>query len=81
MQVIAEAEIAEMIRSCLPALDEMEAAYIQECYLHEPPMPLAVFSKRWRLSAKALNEFRTRALARLRELMAQKGITSIADVI
>jgi hypothetical protein len=81
MQVIPEVEIAELIRSCLPALDEVEAAYIEDCYLQEPPTPLAVFSEQWRLSTKALKELRSRSLLRLKDRIARKGITSIADVI
>jgi hypothetical protein len=81
MQVTAEEEIADVLRACLRDLDQIEAAFIQDCYLQEPPMPLRDFSNKWGLSAKALNEVRRRALAGLKDLMAQKGITSIADVV
>ena len=81
MQVTAEEEIADLLGSCLPELDQVEAAFIEECCLREPKMPLAVFSRQWHLSTKAVKELRTRALLTLRDVMAQKGITSIADIM
>ena len=81
MQVTAHDQMADLVASCLSELDEIEAAYVQDCYLLEPPVPLAVFSKHWRLSAKALSEVRKRALTRLKDVMAKKGITSVADIM
>jgi hypothetical protein len=81
MQVTAEEEMADLVLACLPELDEMEAAYIRDCCLREPTMPLRDFSQQWGLSAKALKEVRGQALVRLKDLMAQKGITSITDIV
>lgn len=81
MQVTAEEELGDVLDACLRDLNEIEAAFIQECCLREPKMPLRDFSKMWGLSAKALKEVRRQALERLRDLMAQKGITSISDVV
>ena len=81
MQMTGEDEMAGLIRSCLPALDQIEAAFIQECCLREPKVTLAVFSGQWDLSTKALNEVRKRVLVRLKDLIAKKGITSIADIM
>ena len=81
MQVIAEDEIEALVRSCLPALDEIEAAFIEECWLREPKVPLTDFSQRWDLSGKALTELRSRVLVRMKDVMAKKGITSIANIM
>jgi hypothetical protein len=81
MQLTAEEEMTDLIRACLPELERIEAAFIQECYLQEPTVPLANFSKEWRLSAKALNEVRKRALVRLKDLVAKRGFNSILDII
>ena len=81
MQVMAEDEMAGLISACLPGLDEIEAAYIRNCWLREPQMPLATFSKEWHLSAKRLAELRSRVLVRLKELLASKKICSVVDVV
>lgn len=81
MQVIAEDEMAGILRSCLQELDQVEAAFIEDCWLREPQLPLRDFSKEWGLSTKELKEVRERALVRLKDLMARKGITSIADIV
>jgi hypothetical protein len=81
MRLTAEEEMTDLIRACLPELEQIEAAFIQECYLQEPTVPLADFSKEWRLSAKALNEVRKRALLRLKELMSKQNINSLADIV
>jgi hypothetical protein len=56
MQVTAEEEMAEWVGSCLPALDEIEAAFVCDCFLREPTVPRRQFSKQCGLSAKALSE-------------------------
>ena len=81
MQVTADDEIAELVRSCLPELDGVEAAFVRECCLREPTVPITNFSKQWGLPAKALTEVRERALGRLKDLMAKRGITSVADIM
>jgi hypothetical protein len=81
MQVTAEEELADLFCACLRELDEIEAAFIEDCCLREPKMQLRDFSKRWGFSAKALIEVRNRALDRLKDEMARKGITSLADII
>jgi hypothetical protein len=81
MQATLEVEIAELIRSCLPALETIEAAFIEECWLREPKVLLTEFSQRWQLSGKALTDLRSRALVRLKDVMVKKGITSIADIV
>lgn len=81
MQVTAEEELSDLLDACLPALDEIEATFVEDCCLREPQLTLRDFSIMWGLSAKALQEVRKQVLVRLRELMAQKGITSIADII
>jgi hypothetical protein len=81
MQVTAEEEMADLLDACLPELDGVEAAFVRDCWLREPQLPLRDFSKKWRLSAGALNVVRKRALVRLKDVMAKKGITSIADIV
>ncbi len=81
MQVMAGEEMAGLISACLPGLEEIEAAYIQNCWLREPPVPVGKFSKEWHLSAKRLAELRSRVLVRLKTLMAKKGFTSVADFL
>jgi DNA-directed RNA polymerase sigma subunit (sigma70/sigma32) len=81
VQVIAEAEMAELIRSCLAALDELEAEYIRDRFLLEPSVPLAVFAEQWGLSRKALGEIEERALLRLKRLLATRHIDSMADIV
>jgi hypothetical protein len=81
MQVTAEEEMAELVRSCLPELNGVEAVFVRDCWLREPTMPLAAFAKQRRLSAKALSEVRERALVQLKGVMARKGINSLADIV
>ena len=81
MQVTAEEEAADLLGACLRELDQVEGAFIQECCLREPQLPLRDFSKQWGLSAKALTQIRERALLRLKDVMAGKGTTSIADIM
>ena len=80
MQVTAEEEIADLLGSCLPELDQIEAAFIEECCLREPKVTLKKFSRQWRLSAKALTELRSRVLVRMRRLLATRGVKSVADI-
>jgi hypothetical protein len=81
MQVDAEQEMTDLIQSYLPSLDEMEAAFIWDCWLWEPRMPLKKFSENWRLSGKAMTELRSRVLLRLRNLLAEKNIHSVVDIV
>jgi hypothetical protein len=81
VQVTDEDEMAGLIRSCLPALETIEAAFVRDCWLREPKVTLKNFSRTWSLSAKALSEVRKRVLVRLKDLMTKKGITSIADIV
>jgi hypothetical protein len=81
MQVTAEEELSDLLDACLPELDQIEAAFIEDCCLREPNMLLRDFSKTWGLSAKALNDVRKRALVRLKDVMAKKRITSISDIV
>ena len=80
MQLTAEDEMAEQVRACLQSLDELEAEFIEKCWLCEPRVPLKYFSEKWHLSAKDLNELRSRVLVRLRELLAARGIESVTDI-
>jgi hypothetical protein len=81
MQLTAEDEMADLLRGCLPELDQVEAAFIRDCWLREPQMPLQKFSESRGLSAKALTGLRKRALVRLKDLLASKNINSVADVV
>jgi DNA-directed RNA polymerase sigma subunit (sigma70/sigma32) len=81
MQVTAEEEIADLLGACLPELDEVEAAFIQERCIREPKVTLKNFSRTWGLSAKAISEVQKRALLRLKDLIAEKGINSLADIV
>ena len=81
MQVTAEDEIEALVRSCLPALEAIEAAFVRDCWLREPTVLLTEFSQQWHLSTKAVKELQTRALVRLKGVMAKKGITSIANIM
>jgi hypothetical protein len=80
MQVTPEEEIADLLGSCLPELDQIEAAFIQECCLREPKVPLTEFSKQRHLSGKALTELRSRVLVRMKRLLATRGVKSVADI-
>lgn len=81
MQVNREAEMADVLQSCLPALDDMEASFVQDCWLREPQVALKTFAEQWHLSPKDLAELRSRVLVRLQELLAARGITSVADMV
>jgi len=81
MQVRPEDELADVIRCCLPQLDVIESAFIEQHYLRVPKTTLAAFAAHWQLSAKALAEVRGRALGRLRELLGTKNISSIGDIL
>lgn len=81
MQVMAEDEMAGLISACLPALDEIEAAFIQNCWLREAPVPPGKVSKECHLSGKALTELRGRVLERLKDLLESKNIRSVADIM
>jgi hypothetical protein len=81
MQLTAEEEMTDLICACLPELDEVEAAFVRDCWLREPKIGLSRFAKVWRLTAKDLNEIRTRTLERLRALLAEKGIKSIQEIL
>ena len=81
MQVTAEEEMTDLVRCCLPALDEIEAAFVRDCWLREPKVPLRQFSTEWGVSAKAFTELRSRVLRRLRELLASKKVQSVVDIV
>lgn len=81
MQVTAEEEMTDLVHSCLPELDQIEEAFINDCCLREPRLPWREFSKAWNLSGKALTEFRSRVLVRLTELLASKNIYSIVEIV
>ena len=70
-----------LIQRCLPSLDEIEAAYIRDCWLRQPKVWLPNFAKAWNLSAKGLTELRSRVMFRLAELLASKDIRSVVDVL
>jgi hypothetical protein len=81
MEVKAEEEMAGLISSCLPDLDEIEAAFIRGQYLEQPKVSLPEFAQRWRLSKKAMGELRSRVAVRMQELLAGKQIHSIGDIL
>ena len=81
MQVTAEEEMAGLIASCLPELEEIEAAFIRGQYLDEPRVSLPEFAQRWHLSKKAMDELRNRVAVRMKELLAEKQIHSLKDII
>jgi hypothetical protein len=80
MQMTAADEMAGLIRFCLPELDQIETAFIEECCLREPKVTLKKFSRQWRLSAKALTELRSRVLVRMKKVLATRGVKSVADI-
>jgi hypothetical protein len=80
MQVTAEDEIEVLVRFCLPALETIEAAFVRDCWLREPKVPLTEFSKQWHLSGKALTELRSRVLVRMKKVLATRGVKSVADI-
>ena len=70
-----------VIEACLSELDEMEAAFLRDCYLHEPKIPLPTFAKQWQLSQKAFRQLRGRAVSRLKESLAARNIHSLGDLV
>ena len=80
MQVTVEDELADLFCACLPELDEIEAAFVRDCWLREPKVPLSEFSKQWHLSGKALTELRSRVLVRMKKVLATRGVKSVADI-
>ena len=80
MQATLEVEIAELIRSCLPALETIEATFVRDCWLREPKVPLSEFSNQWHLSGKALTELRSRVLVLMKRSLATRGVKSMADI-
>ena len=81
MQVIAEEEMAGLIASCLPELEEIEAAFIRGQYLNEPRVSLPEFAQRWQLSKTEMVELRSRVAVRMKELLAEKQIHSVGDIL
>lgn len=81
MRLTTEKEMACLVRSCLPEMDEIEPAFIQECCLRGPTVTPATFAKRWRLSPMDLSEIRTRTMQWLRKVFSNKGIYSIGDIV
>jgi len=81
METLIEWEMEDVVRSCLPELDEIEAEFVQECWLREPKVPLKKFSEKWHISAKEMADLKGRVLVRLRELLAKQGIESMADLV
>lgn len=81
MEVKAEEEMAGLIASCLPDLDEIEAAFIRGQYLDDPKIALPEFAQRWRLSKKAMDELRSRVAVRMQELLAKRQIHSVGDIL
>lgn len=81
MQVKAEEEMAGLIASCLPELDEIEVAFIRGQYLDEPRISLPEFAQRWQLSKKALEELRSQVAVRMKELLSKKNIHSVGDIV
>ena len=81
MQLTADEEMTDLIRACLPSLDEIEAAFVQDCWLGEPRVPLKELSEKWHLSAKALTELRSRVMLQMKELLSKQRIQSMADLV
>ena len=81
MQVTAEEEMARLIASCLPELEEVEAAFLKGQYLDEPRVSLPEFAERWQLSKKAMDELRSQAPVRMKKLLAKKNIRSVGDIV
>ena len=80
MQVTAEYELADLFCACLPELDEIEAAFVRDCWLCEPKVPLKEFSSQWHLSGKAMTELRSRVLVQMKRLLATRGVESVSDI-
>jgi DNA-directed RNA polymerase sigma subunit (sigma70/sigma32) len=81
MQVKAVDEMATVIASCLEELDEIERAFIRQYFLNDQKTTLPQFARRWGLSAKKLTELRSRVAVRLREVLAERTIYSIGDIL
>lgn len=81
MELKCEEEMIDLIAGCLPELSEIEAAYLKQRYLDEPKSTLGEFAQRWRLTKKAMDELRGRVAIRMKELLAQKQIYSMKDII
>jgi hypothetical protein len=81
MRPSAEEQMTELIHSCLSSLGEIEAAFIRDCWLEEPRVSLGEFSKERHMSGKELTELRARVLLRLRNLLAEKNIHSVVDIV
>jgi len=80
MQVMAEQDMAELLRCCLPELTEIEAEYIRDCWLKKPRTSLKRFAEQWQLPTKELQNVRKSSMERLKHLLALKGIHSTADL-
>ncbi len=81
MELKCEEEMVDLVAGCLPELSEIEAAYVKQHYLDEPKSSLGAFAKRWRLTKKAMDELRGRVAFRMKELLADKQIYSMKDII
>jgi len=81
MEPKAEEEMARLVARCLPELDEIEAAYIRGQYLDEPRVSLPQFAQNWRLSKKAMEGLRSRVAVRMKELLANRNIYSVGDIL
>lgn len=81
MQVQSEAEMAELISSCLPELEGIEEEFIRGHYLQEPRESLSEFAQRRHLSKEAMDGLRRHIVFRMKELLAQKQIYSMGDIL
>lgn len=81
MQVSVEGEMAVVLEGCLSELEDIEAQFIRECHLQQPPTPMSKFARLRQLSPKDLTALRNRATGRLKELLAAKNIRSLGDIL
>lgn len=81
MQIGTEKEMSDLVAFALEQVDDLEAVFLQACFLSEPTMTLANFAKRHQLSQKAMKQLRQNADQKLRSALAERGIFSLQDIL
>jgi hypothetical protein len=80
MEVAESIDMAVLLKGCLAKMDQMEATFIENCFLAEPRVTFKVFAEDQGLKPKAFAEFRSRAFRRLKEELAGKNVRSMWDL-
>jgi hypothetical protein len=80
-QIRTDEAVERVMSECLNSLTPIEADFIRECLLSEPRKTHAEFSVNWGLPPKAISGVKAHTLAKLKNVLAAKGIFSMGDLL